>query len=91
MYHNTCLTGNVDDTAADLIRYKNFTEELKERQCHLHDLKQKLDIIEVDDTSGQLKAGPFFFHGFLRSISRAREIENDAFHGHFTGISRANY
>ena len=27
------------------------------------------------------------FHGFL--ISRAREIENDAFHGHFTGISRA--
>ena len=30
-------------------------------------------------------AGPFFFHGFLRPISRAREIENDAFHGHFTG------
>ena len=29
--------------------------------------------------------GPFFFHGFLRPISRAREIENDAFHGHFTG------
>ena len=36
--------------------------------------------------------GPFFFHGFLRLISRAREIENDAFHGliiqfhgHFTG------
>jgi len=47
-------TGNVDDTAADLIRYKNFTEELKERQCHLHDLKQKLDIIEVDDTSDEL-------------------------------------
>ena len=31
------------------------------------------------------RAGPFFFHGFLRAISRAREIENDAFHGHFTG------
>ena len=30
-------------------------------------------------------AGPFFFHGFLRPISRAREIENDAFHGYFTG------
>ena len=30
-------------------------------------------------------SGPFFFHGFLRPISRAREIENDAFHGHFTG------
>ena len=28
--------------------------------------------------------GPFFFHGFLRPVSRAREIENDAFHGHFT-------
>ena len=32
-----------------------------------------------------MRAGPFFFHGFLRPISRAREIENDAFHGHFTG------
>ena len=30
-------------------------------------------------------SGPFFFHGFLRPISRAREIENDEFHGHFTG------
>ena len=33
-------------------------------------------------------AGPFFFHGFLRPISGAREIENDAFHsihGHFKG------
>ena len=29
--------------------------------------------------------GPFFFHGFLSPISRAREIENDEFHGHFTG------
>ena len=38
-----------------------------------------------------INPGPFFFHGFLRPISRAREIENDAFHGHFTGISRANY
>ena len=43
-----------------------------------------------------VKPGPFFFHGFLRPVSRAREIENDAFHGliiqfhgHFTGISRA--
>ena len=25
--------------------------------------------------------GPFFFHGFLRPISRACEIEHDAFHG----------
>ena len=33
----------------------------------------------------KLNPGPFFFHGFLRPISRAREIENDAFHGHFTG------
>ena len=32
-----------------------------------------------------LMSGPFFFHGFLRPISRAREIENDEFHGHFTG------
>ena len=32
-----------------------------------------------------IEPGPFFFHGFLRPISRAREIENDAFHGHFTG------
>ena len=39
-----------------------------------------------------VKPGPFFFHGFLRPVSRAREIENDAFHGlfiqfhgHFTG------
>ena len=32
-----------------------------------------------------ITSGPFFFHGFLRPISRAREIENDAFHGHFTG------
>ena len=42
---------------------------------------------------GQHNAGPFFFHGFLRLISRAREIENDEFHRHFfnfTGISRAN-
>ena len=31
------------------------------------------------------QAGPFFFHGFLTPISRAREIENDEFHGHFTG------
>ena len=28
-----------------------------------------------------VKPGPFFFHGFLRPVSRAREIENDAFHG----------
>ena len=34
---------------------------------------------------GRWQPGPFFFHGFLRLISRAREIENDAFHGHFTG------
>ena len=39
---------------------------------------------------GQHNAGPFFFHGFLRLISRAREIENDEFHRHFTDISRAN-
>ena len=27
-----------------------------------------------------------FFHGFLRLISRAREIEIDAFHGHFERV-----
>ena len=37
------------------------------------------------DIHPQCNTGPFFFHGFLRPISRAREIENDAFHGHFTG------
>ena len=30
-----------------------------------------------------VSAGPFFFHGFLKPISRAPEIENDAFYGHF--------
>ena len=39
----------------------------------------------LDMTKYHPASGPFFFHGFLRPISRAREIENDAFHGHFTG------
>ena len=33
--------------------------------------------------------GPFFSQVFEADFT-AREIENDAFHGHFTGISRAN-
>ena len=40
---------------------------------------------EIETPEVPFEPGPFFFHGFLRPISRAREIENDAFHGHFTG------
>ena len=42
-------------------------------------------IFDLENSSSRFGTGPFFFHGFLRPISRAREIENDAFHGHFTG------
>ena len=45
--------GSVDDTAADLIRYKNFAEELRERRCNLHDLKAKLQDIEYEEDSGK--------------------------------------
>ncbi|KAL5267299.1 hypothetical protein ACHWQZ_G004368 [Mnemiopsis leidyi] len=48
-------SGCVDDTAADLIRYKNFAEELRERRCNLHDLKAKLQDIEYEENSGELK------------------------------------
>merc|ERR1712176_687108 len=48
-------SGSVDDTAADLIRYKNFAEELRERRCNLHDLKAKLQDIEYEEDSGELK------------------------------------
>ena len=44
-----------------------------------------LDQLSVFKFFKERAPGPFFFHGFLRPISRAREIENDAFHGHFTG------
>ena len=42
-------------------------------------------IGQNDPVRNHLTQGPSFFHGFLRPISRAREIENDAFHGQFTG------
>ena len=42
-------------------------------------------LLHLCNNFALLAAGPFFFHGFSRPISRAREIENDAFHGHFTG------
>lgn len=48
-------SGSVDETAADLIRYKNFAEELRERRCNLHDLKAKLGNIEYEEESGELK------------------------------------
>ena len=44
-----------------------------------------LPFVDVVVLCVLIQAGPFFFHGFLRQISRAREIENDEFHGHFTG------
>ena len=38
-----------------------------------------------EGSTPQRQPVPFFFQGFLRPISGFHEIENDAFHGHFTG------
>ena len=64
------------------------------RTLELEVFKQTLITCVTSSTeiNGSLLAGPLFFHGFLKPISRAREIENDEFHGlilqfhgHFTG------